>query len=358
MDGSIIGLLVAGALREGPAGALPVDTGSPVRDAQASDFSGLLGLLADRADESAAPTALPFDTASQLSALTPVALAPPVLLSTEPLAPASLAADAGTGLPVPAWNGRTLALFARSVPMTRLASGSEPSIATVRTELGTGSEMAKDIAALLTGARDNPVMPPRQSPDSLVNLLPRLPTGESLNLSQELPDPIGIVSDARAGLSGARQSGVGYAAAAQFQLAPPLEHPGWNRALGQQLQWMVGQRLQEAEIKLNPPQLGPLEIKISMQHDQANVSFLSHHGQVREAVEQAIPRLREMLAEQGVGLGDVNVSEQSLAEQEHRSEQSAPWGRRAGGTGDEGAGDTLSEPVPRLIALGLLDVFA
>jgi flagellar hook-length control protein FliK len=143
-----------------------------------------------------------------------------------------------------------------------------------------------------------------------------------------------------------------------LHLAPPLQHPGWNRALGQQLQWLVGQRLQEAEIKLNPPQLGPLEIKISMQQDQANVSFLSHHGQVRDAVEQAIPRLREMLAEQGVSLGDVNVSERSLTEQEPRSEQSAH--RRQGGSDRGGAedGEPLSEPMAGPAVLGLLDVFA
>ena len=81
-------------------------------------------------------------------------------------------------------------------------------------------------------------------------------------------------------------------------------------------------------------------------------------GQVREAVEQALPRLREMLAEQGVGLGDVDVSERSLAEQRPRGEQSAQWSHSAAAGGDEGAGDAASAPVARVTVLGLLDVFA
>src|SRR5690606_14335081 len=93
----------------------------------------------------------------------------------------------------------------------------------------------------------------------------------------------------------------------------PLRQAGWDQALGDRVVWMVNQKFQGAEIKLNPPQLGPIEVRIQMHHDQAQVSFTAQHGAVRDALEAALPRLREMFAANGLGLGDVNVSQQSFA---------------------------------------------
>ena len=74
---------------------------------------------------------------------------------------------------------------------------------------------------------------------------------------------------------------------------------------------MAKHDVQVASIKLNPPQLGPLEVRITFNHDQANVNFISHHGVVREAVESALPKLREMFGEGGVNLVNVDVSDNS-----------------------------------------------
>ena len=90
----------------------------------------------------------------------------------------------------------------------------------------------------------------------------------------------------------------------------------WSQGLGKQVMMMVNQNMQTAELKMNPAHLGPIEVRIEMEDDQVNVNFTSRHAVVREAMEQALPRLREMLDEQGLNLGGSDISQQSFAEQQ------------------------------------------
>ena len=91
--------------------------------------------------------------------------------------------------------------------------------------------------------------------------------------------------------------------------------PEWNQGLGRQIMWMVNQNMQSAEIRLNPANLGPIEVRISMDDEKVNVAFSSRHAAVREAVEMALPRLREMFESSGINLADANISQHSFAEQ-------------------------------------------
>lgn len=93
-------------------------------------------------------------------------------------------------------------------------------------------------------------------------------------------------------------------------IAKPLTHPGWNAELGEKLLWMHKQAVPSAEIRLNPEHLGPISIKIDVNQDQASVAFTAQHAAVRDAIEAAIPKLREMLGGQNLNLADVNVSQQ------------------------------------------------
>ena len=95
----------------------------------------------------------------------------------------------------------------------------------------------------------------------------------------------------------------------------PPTRPEWGNAMGERLQWMVNNNIQSAEIRLDPPELGSVEIKIVINKDTAQVNFVTHNAQARDALEQAMPRLREMFAETGVSLGDVNVSQESFKQQ-------------------------------------------
>ncbi len=102
----------------------------------------------------------------------------------------------------------------------------------------------------------------------------------------------------------------GLTATAQMVVANQFGGSGWGEEMASRVQWQIGKDIQEAKINLNPRELGPIEVKVNVTDDQAQVQFVSHHGAVREAVEEAIPRLRELLAESGITLTDANVADQ------------------------------------------------
>jgi flagellar hook-length control protein FliK len=139
----------------------------------------------------------------------------------------------------------------------------------------------------------------------------------------------------------------------------PFQQANWDQALGERIQWLMGQRLQGAQIKLNPAQLGPMEVRIQMQHDQASIQFTSAHAVVRDALEAALPRLRDMFESAGVQLVNVDVSGQSLAHQQAAPEGREPpaW-KRFAGAGEDGGETLLETPVASLRIAGRLDLFA
>ena len=101
----------------------------------------------------------------------------------------------------------------------------------------------------------------------------------------------------------------------QYQVSLPIRHENWGNAFNSQLLVMVKNQTHTAQLNIHPADLGPVEIQISMNQDQANIQFISQHGVVREVIEDAMPRLRTMLDEAGVNLGDVQVSSQDAEQQ-------------------------------------------
>jgi len=91
---------------------------------------------------------------------------------------------------------------------------------------------------------------------------------------------------------------------------------GWGDAMGQKVVWMASQQQQVAELHLNPPHLGPMEVRLTINNDQVTALFVSHQPAVREAIEAAMPRLREMFADSGMMLGNAMVSSDSLPQQQ------------------------------------------
>lgn len=135
------------------------------------------------------------------------------------------------------------------------------------------------------------------------------------------------------------------AAKAQMTMQNHFSRPAWAGELGQRLVMMVGQKIQVAEIRLDPPDLGPMEVKVRMHQDQAHVVFQSQHAAVRDALEQAIPRLREMFDQNGLGLGNVDVQDQTA---QQRQGQDQDGGSQLAGAdsldadGDSAVGDTVT----------------
>ncbi|WP_075322633.1 flagellar hook-length control protein FliK [Acidithiobacillus albertensis] len=95
---------------------------------------------------------------------------------------------------------------------------------------------------------------------------------------------------------------------AQVVAAPVGANPQWGEALGQQVQFLLGQGIQQATLQLNPPHLGPLEVHLDIQaNGQANATFISPHPEVLQAISTAIPQLQQSFAAAGMSLGQANV---------------------------------------------------
>ena len=135
----------------------------------------------------------------------------------------------------------------------------------------------------------------------------------------------------------------------------PLGEPGWAQEVGSRLQILVERGNQRAEIRLNPPELGSVEVKVLNDGERTSVTFFAQNGATREALEAAMPRLREMFGESGLQLADANVSQQqSMADDR---EQAETGNGSTFGTGDGDASSENSESVVVQRANGLVDYY-
>ena len=159
--------------------------------------------------------------------------------------------------------------------------------------------------------------------------------------------------------SAAAPADTGYAAAAQQAtdlISTPVRAQGWGEQIGERVLLMAANQNKTAEIRLTPAEMGPLRVQVSVDDGAANVTFQAQHAVTREAIEQALPRLRELLAENGLSLGQANVGEQGVAEGE-RDENDGPLGN----SGDPGErpddGNDLAATQRTVNASSLLDTY-
>lgn len=109
--------------------------------------------------------------------------------------------------------------------------------------------------------------------------------------------------------------------APMLNVATTVGQPGWANEIGQRVTWLANSELREAQLQLHPRQLGPIEVRIVLgQEQQMNVSFTATNPATREALDAAMPRLREMFEQQGLNLANSDVSHESFAEQRHRNQ--------------------------------------
>ena len=111
--------------------------------------------------------------------------------------------------------------------------------------------------------------------------------------------------------------------AAAPRLAPTVGTAAWGQALGDKLVWMAAGTQQTASLTLNPPNLGPLQIVLHVTNDQATASFFSAQPEVRHALEAAFPRLREMMNDAGIQLGQATVSADTPRQQNDTPDRQA-----------------------------------
>lgn len=184
-----------------------------------------------------------------------------------------------------------------------------------------------------------------------------------LPVPEEAPAPLTALQ-----AQAARLDAVGNPAAMPGDRIPArLGTQAWDNQVSQRIVYMVGKE-QAATLTLNPPDLGPVQIVLSVSNDQATVAFSADQLEVRQALENAMPRLREMMSESGIALGnatvDANVPDQRQQQQD--SERRAQAGQNGTGVvnGDgQDATPALNEVAPRTrtVALGdrgMVDLFA
>ena len=150
-------------------------------------------------------------------------------------------------------------------------------------------------------------------------------------------------------------------------LAQPFGNPAWDDGFSSRIVWMAKNNVQSAAIRLNPPDLGPIEVKLTLTSDpgaqsSASVQFSATHAVTRDAIESALPRLREMLQENGIALGNTSVdagtadNANGSADHSGQSAGSAVRGHDAGQTLESAAQPQLAQPLRR--GKGLVDTFA
>ncbi|WP_207062433.1 flagellar hook-length control protein FliK [Motiliproteus sp. SC1-56] len=180
----------------------------------------------------------------------------------------------------------------------------------------------------------------------------------AVNLSSRAEGPAGQPPASLAQLQQAYQ-GSATGATPSLALGERFGSQTWSSGLGQRVLWMANQQVGRAELRLDPPELGSLTVKLSISQEQASVSFTSPHAHVREALEQQLPRLREMLAESGLNLEQADVSDQSLSrESGDEAEDGRGAGRGRGGEEMADAEGRVGQDVPMRASLALVDYYA
>ncbi|MBU6957416.1 flagellar hook-length control protein FliK [Pseudomonas sp. CVAP len=171
-----------------------------------------------------------------------------------------------------------------------------------------------------------------------------------------LKDLKSATSDTRVDDFANRLAALTQAATPKTANALPVNQPiamhqsGWTEEVVNRVMYLSSANLKAADIQLQPAELGRLDIRVNMVPDQqTQVTFMSAHVGVREALDSQMHRLRDMFAQQGMGQVDVNVSDQSRGWQ-GQGQQQAQQGQGAGTTASGGRLDSADEELPASVA--------
>lgn len=337
---------------------------------------------ADRPDK-AAPASTERDTTEEALAASSV---PPILMELPPIqAPTPLAAAA---VVVAEPIGNPLLAGAQLVPSAPVHAEGLP----------TGGATAMPAALTAASLPDMAVgIPPDTSPDSttpvpagtsttsqpapaatdakapLQNLLSfaaHLATGQvaaavpdAIHLGRDLVDAFRSEEGDAPTPTGNLLAGVGASNAplglARTETVNAMEAPSadlhgghFDEDIGDAVRWMADQKIGHAHIKVTPNELGTVEIRLRLDGDRVHADFSSAQAEVRQALENSLPRLRDMLGQHGFQLAHADVGQQHT-----------PPSQGGGAPTGEGGGDSAESAIEtprtvRMTARGLVDAYA
>jgi flagellar hook-length control protein FliK len=148
--------------------------------------------------------------------------------------------------------------------------------------------------------------------------------------------------------------------AAAFPAPVPLPSPRFAEEVGARLQWIAEQQGGEATLRISPDGLGPVEIRLKLDGDRVELGFTATQQDTRQALQDALPKLREMLAQQGLQLGHADVGQKHAQSSNDDASKSA----KGFAGDDEGDGIVLAAPTRGLDVIagrsgrGILDLYA
>ena len=122
--------------------------------------------------------------------------------------------------------------------------------------------------------------------------------------------PAGVIAATASAPTGAAS-----AASVSHLIAPSFAQTGWDEAISQRVLWMARGGIQRASLELNPPQLGPVQVTLQIENQQASVQFVAASPQVQQSLQDALPVLRDMLGQAGIVLGQADVGSQPQQQQ-------------------------------------------
>ncbi|MEB5694865.1 flagellar hook-length control protein FliK [Klebsiella aerogenes] len=239
-------------------------------------------------------------------------------------------------------------------PQTALPQAQQPALTGDKTALHIGNAAIQHVANLPEG---EPAAKPQPGTDSL--------SGQNLPspVAQAATTPQHDMAEPPAENTPSQPAAVAFAAASPSQSATPanalvtapptpqlnaqLGSPEWQQALSQQVLMFHRNGQQSAELRLHPQELGALQITLQLDDKQAQLHIASAHGQVRAAVEAAMPQLRHALAESGINLGQSSVGGEATPQwqqQNGNGEGRASYAERHGGGSDAAPIEPVSAP--------------
>jgi len=147
----------------------------------------------------------------------------------------------------------------------------------------------------------------------------------------------------------------------RLDVAAPVGSREFGTEVGNRLAWMATHNHQVAELRIDPPQLGPVEMRLSIANDQASLSIVSPHAAVRDAIQASLPRLQDMLQGLGISLGNVSVGAEGFG-QSNFAHAGLDWRQAAehglSGTAYPLQGAAAAAILPPRTGLGMIDVYA
>lgn len=144
----------------------------------------------------------------------------------------------------------------------------------------------------------------------------------------------------------------------KFEKAVNITKADGLQELSEKVRWLANAKNLVAEIRLDPAELGAMQVRVALSGESATVNFIVQSQHAREAMEQAAPRLKEMLAEKGIELGQSSVQQESNNNQQ-QDEAGAERGFAGHQDSSEASPENQSQPEQVIVngALGGIDYF-